>query len=70
MVAEAFSADQNLALAVRRLALLGGEAPVDIVEVAIQAGGNLGYQSDDLALMVDLRKGLRTWNPSLEAPAP
>jgi hypothetical protein len=70
MVAEAFNADENLALAVRRLALLGGETPEVIVVSAIRVGEGLGYYPDDLGLMEDLRKSLRTWNPSLEVPTP
>jgi hypothetical protein len=70
MVAEGFRADENLALAVRRLALLGGEAPEVLVEAAVQVGESLGYNQDDLGLMEDLRKALRTWNPSLEVPTP
>ena len=68
MVSEAFSADENLALAVRRLALLGGDAPDVLVARAVQAGEELGYNAADLGLMQDLRKALRTWNPSLEVP--
>ena len=70
MVAEAYDADENLALAVRRLALLGGDTPVVLVEAAVQVGEELGYNPDDLGLMEDLRKALRTWNPSLEVQTP
>jgi hypothetical protein len=70
MVAEAYDADENLALAVRRLAMLGGDTPVVLVEAAVQVGEKLGYNPDDLGLMEDLQKALQTWNPSLEGPTP
>ena len=70
MVAEAYHADKNLALAVRRLALLGGDPPQEIVRQASLAATKLGYTQADLDLMQALRRDLLTWNPALEAPSP
>ncbi|MDX1435939.1 MAG: hypothetical protein R3335_03955 [Anaerolineales bacterium] len=66
MVAEAYQVEDNLALAVRRLALLGGEVPEAIVQQAALEAARLGYEDRDLELMQDLRRDLLSWNPSLE----
>lgn len=66
MVAEAYQVEENLALAVRRLALLGGEVPEAIVQQAALEAGRLGYKERDLALMQELRRDLLSWNPSLQ----
>ncbi len=70
MVAEAYSADGNVALAVRRLAILGGTAPAELVQNAVLEGTRLGYSPADLERMQELRRGLLTWNPVLEVPTP
>jgi hypothetical protein len=70
MVAEAYSADGNLALAVRRLAILGGTAPEELVQISVLEATKLGYSPVDLERMQDLRRGLLTWNPALEVPTP
>jgi hypothetical protein len=66
MVAEAYQVEDNLALAVRRLALLGGEVPEAIVQQGLLEGARLGYPAQDLALMQTLRRDLLSWNPSLQ----
>lgn len=68
MVAEAYQVEDDLARAVRRLALLGGDLPEEIVGDAIAGARALGYTDEDLALMETLRDDLLTWNPSLEGP--
>ncbi len=70
MVAEAYEADANLALSVRRLAILGGTAPAELVQNAVLAATKLGYNPADLERMQALRSGLLTWNPILEIPTP
>jgi hypothetical protein len=70
MVAETFHAEANIGLAARRLAMLGDNQPIDIVTRAIQYGEQNQYSAADLGLMGDLQEALRTWNPSLEIPAP
>lgn len=69
MVAEAYFVEDDLAMAVRRLALLGGELPEEIVRQSLVTAAEYGYAQADLALMQTLRKDLLTWNPALEAPA-
>jgi hypothetical protein len=66
MVAEAYQVEGNLALAVRRLALLGGEVPESIVQQATLEAGRLGYLDQDLSLMQELRQDLLSWNPSVQ----
>jgi hypothetical protein len=70
MVAEGFGADGNLALAVRRLAILGGTAPEQIVQNSVLEATKLGYSPADIERMQELRGGLLTWNPILEIPTP
>ncbi len=70
MVAEAFQGDGDVGLAVRRLALLGGEPSEKIVQDAILSGTKLGYEKADLDRLRALGRALQAWNPVLEAPAP
>ncbi len=68
MVAEVYDADGDTAQAVRRLAMLGGELPENIVGQAIESATLLGYTQADLGLMRDLQRDLLTWNPALREP--
>lgn len=70
MAAEAYKTEQDLSLAVRRLALLGSQPPQEIVQQAIAFGVEFKYAASDLALMQALHDGLRSWNPSQEVPIP
>ncbi len=70
MVAETFHAEANIGLAARRLAMLGDDQPIEIVTRAIQYGEQNHYSAADLSIMSGLQEALRTWNPSLEIPAP
>jgi len=70
MVAEAYRVESNLNLAARRLALLGTDTPDVTVSTAIDFAKQIGYNDKDIQLMQNLAEGLKTWNPSLEAPAP
>ena len=64
MVAEAFRAEQDPALAARRLAVLGSEPPSVITEEAYNfARQTNGYPSDDLVLIQELSVALQTWHP-------
>ena len=47
MVAEAYVDEQDALLAVRRLALLGAETPVDIVQEATVFAMQAGYAQED-----------------------
>ena len=70
MVAEAYAGEQDAILAVRHLAILGAENPVDIVQEATVFAVQAGYAAEDLALMRELAEALRTWNPALDAALP
>lgn len=73
MVAEAYRSEQDLAMAVRRLAALGNKAPADIVRQAIlfaedpqNFSDKMAYPDSDLETMRALEKALAAWNPSVE----
>jgi hypothetical protein len=70
MVAEAYRLENNLNLAARRLALLGTDTPEETVSKALEFARQIGYNEADIALIQSLAEGLKTWNPSLEAPPP
>jgi len=70
MVAEAYHADHDLGLAVRRLALLGDIRPADRLAQATLFAVENGYSQADLALMQQLADDLQAWNPALGAPNP
>lgn len=68
MVAEAFSKDQDMALAVERLTFLGGKSPDGVVIEAINFADQEGYRSTDLALMNDLADEMEFFQKVLETP--
>ena len=55
MVAEAYQAEGDLGMAVRRLALMGSIRPADTVAEATLFAVEEGYSQPDLALMQRLR---------------
>jgi hypothetical protein len=70
MVAEAYNADGDLALAVRRLAILGEKPPLEIVREALIFGSQAPYPEADMQLLTQLASDLQTWDPQLGAPRP
>lgn len=70
MVAEAYSVEHDLALAVRRLALLGNRLPAEIVREATLFAETQGYADADVRLMRALADALESWNLPLETPTP
>lgn len=70
MVAEAYHGEGHLGMAARRLAILGNEPPLEIVNHCIEYATQIGYNESDLALMKALADAMKTWNPSLEVPPP
>lgn len=70
MVAEAYQVENDLGLAVRRLALLGDSPPAEIVARAITFGLQNNFAEADLALLQKLSLDLQAWAPGLEVPAP
>ena len=69
MVAEAFEGDGDLHLAVRRIAVLGGTSPVEMIYEAILFAEKAGYADADLATMQTLLSALQTFNLTQETPA-
>lgn len=67
MVAESYHANGDLALAARRLALLGDAPPDELVQRAMVYGAQHEYASSDLDLLSQLASDLQTWNPILGA---
>jgi hypothetical protein len=63
MVAEAYRAEGDLALAARRLALLGTTKPVDLVQEAVIYTGQAKYDQADVDLLIRLVQALHTWQP-------
>ena len=63
MVAEAYHGDQNIELAVRRLAIFGSETPAVLAAEALQAGGQTKYSESDISLLQELTRGLQAYQP-------
>lgn len=63
MVAEAYRAEQDPALAARRLAVLGSDSPGFLAEEAEAFARQAGYPGEDLALIQELSVALQTWQP-------
>jgi hypothetical protein len=70
MVAEAYQLEDDLAVAARRLALLGDAPAAQTVARAVQFGEQAGYAPADLDRMESLQEALRAWNPAVGVPAP
>jgi len=68
MVSEAFKEDGDMALAVERLAFLGGKSPDVVVFEAITFGEEKGYTEADLTLMMELADELEIFQKILETP--
>jgi hypothetical protein len=67
MIAEAYHVDQNIDLAIRRLAVLGSDSPADIAAQALQTGQNIGYSPNDISLLEELMRAVQAHQP---LPAP
>jgi hypothetical protein len=70
MTAEAYQGEGNLELAIRRLALLGDDAPVGMVYQSILFAEKAGYADADLAMVQTLMAALQTYNLTQGTPAP
>ena len=70
MVAESYNANGNVALAARRLALLGGSNLTETISEAMVFGGQAGYAENDLALLAQLASDMQAWDPLLEVGEP
>ncbi len=70
MTAEAYQVNQDLGIAVRRLALLGDTPPADTVTEAISYALEHGYAPDDVMLIQMLGEAVLQWNPDVELRTP
>jgi hypothetical protein len=67
MIAEAYHADQNTDLAIRRLAVFGSDSPAEIASQALQTGQTIGYSAEDISTLQELTRALQAYQP---APTP
>lgn len=70
MVAEIYPVEGDLALAARRLALLGDAPPLQYANEALAYATRAGFSPTDQGLLRTLRDALQTWNPAPEALQP
>jgi len=70
MVAEAFQVEQDLDLASRRLAVLGPDEPIEMVEAALAYARVEGFAEEDLARLEELSAELerRGGTPEIGGP--
>lgn len=64
MVAETYQMEMDPDLAVRRLAVLGSQAPGEIASQSLDYAREIGYSADDLALMQKLTIAMQAWQGS------
>ncbi len=64
MVAEAYWAERDLDLAMRRLALLGNVSPVELVTQALTFAEQAHFSLEERALLESLAQALRNWYTS------
>jgi hypothetical protein len=63
MVAEAYQAEQNPALAAQRLAVLGSQPPALIAGEIYEYARQSAHPAEDLTLIQDLTVALQAWQP-------
>jgi hypothetical protein len=62
MVAEAYRAEGDPALAARRLAFLGSTPPLEMAQQAVLYAGTAKYPPSDVDLLIRLVQALQSWN--------
>jgi hypothetical protein len=70
MVAEVYRNENDLGLAVRRLAQLGNISPTQMVSQAIEFAQKYGYAETDITQMQNLWNDLQALELRLETPIP
>jgi len=70
MVAEIYQSERDVALAARRLALLGSAHPSQIAAESLDFALQHGYLPQDLALLQELAWALLTWQPAVVGGTP
>lgn len=64
MVAEAYQSERDSSLAAQRLAMLGSDPPVQIVNNAIEYAQTQGFAQDDITLLQELLTAMQTYQPA------
>lgn len=64
MVAEAHQSERNPESSARRLAILGSEAPDQIVTSTLEYAKNNGFTQDEIALLQNLLTSMQTYQPN------
>jgi hypothetical protein len=62
-VAEAYQTEQDVDVAVRRLAVFGSQPPAKIANQALDYARQANYSLDDQALLRSLTEALQAWQP-------
>lgn len=70
MVAEIFDSTQDVEQAIRQLAQLGSDPPVEIAIQSLAYATQIGYAPEDLVLIQNLATALQTWQPISGGLAP
>lgn len=65
MVAEIFNSSKDEELAVKQLAILNSDPPVEIVIQSLAYGTQIGYAPEDLVLIQNLATALQIWQPGV-----
>jgi hypothetical protein len=63
MIAEAYHSDQNIELAVRRLAIFGGETPAVLAAQALEVGRQTNYSENDISMLQELTLAMQAYQP-------
>ena len=63
MTAETYQTTQDIASAVRQLALLGSQPPLETATQALNYARQIGYHPGDIALLDNLIAALQIWQP-------
>jgi hypothetical protein len=62
MVAEAYQAERDPAVAAARLAFLGAQDPIELLSRTYAFAADVGYTETDLAILDDLFDGIQEWS--------
>jgi len=63
MVAEAYQTERDPDVAARRLAILGSDAPTEIVTASLDFGVNNGFNQNEIAELQVLLTAMQTYQP-------
>lgn len=70
MVAESFNSSKDADQAIRQLAQISSDPPVEIVLQSLAYGSQIGYSPEDLVLLQNLATSLQIWQPDPGALTP